>query len=61
MIQLIFKGLTDEEEFVVYRVLKALACLVRLSLLKRKLIQDLLQQVAPLLCHPVIIFPEYLS
>lgn len=47
------KGLNDEEEFVVYRVLKALACLVRLSLLKRKLIYDHLQQVAPLVCHPV--------
>jgi hypothetical protein len=45
--------LVDEEEFVVYRVLKALACFVRLSLLKRKTIYEFLRQVAPLVCHPV--------
>jgi hypothetical protein len=45
--------LIDEEEFVVYRVLKALGCLVRLSLLKRPLIYEYLRKVAPLVCHPV--------
>ncbi|UJR33847.1 hypothetical protein I4U23_021270 [Adineta vaga] len=49
---LLTQGLTDEEEFVVHRVLKALACFVRLSLLKRKTIYDFLRQVAPLVCHP---------
>jgi phosphoinositide-3-kinase regulatory subunit 4 len=49
---LLNQGLIDEEEFVVYRVLKALACFVRLSLLKRTLIYQYLRQVAPLVCHP---------
>jgi hypothetical protein len=49
----VLKGLVDEEEFVVYRVLKALACFVRLSLLKRKTIYEFLRQVASLVCHPV--------
>ncbi len=49
----VLKGLIDEEEFVVYRVLKALGCLVRLSLLKRPLIYEYLRKVAPLVCHPV--------
>jgi hypothetical protein len=49
----LLKGLIDEEEFVVYRVLKALACFVRLSLLKREKIYNFLRDVAPLVCHPV--------
>jgi hypothetical protein len=49
----VLKGLVDEEEFVVYRVLKALACFVRLALLKRKTIYEFLRQVASLVCHPV--------
>lgn len=49
---LLTAGLNDEEEFVVHRVLKTLACLVRLSLLKRKLIDRYLKEVAPLVCHP---------
>jgi len=49
---LLTAGLNDEEEFVVHRVLKTLACLVRLSLLKRKSIYRYLQEVAPLVCHP---------
>ncbi|CAF0744588.1 unnamed protein product [Didymodactylos carnosus] len=46
------QGLVDEEEFVVYRVLKALACFVRLSLLKRKTMYDFLANVSPIACHP---------
>ncbi|CAF4213118.1 unnamed protein product, partial [Rotaria sp. Silwood2] len=52
ILPLLNQGLVDEEEFVVYRVLKALACFVRLSLLKRKTIYEFLRQVAPLICHP---------
>ncbi|CAF3717218.1 unnamed protein product [Rotaria sordida] len=52
ILPLLNQGLIDEEEFVVYRVLKALACFVRLSLLKRKTIYEFLRQVAPLVCHP---------
>ncbi|CAF3347839.1 unnamed protein product [Rotaria sp. Silwood1] len=52
ILPLLNQGLVDEEEFVVYRVLKALACFVRLSLLKRKTIYEFLRQVAPLVCHP---------
>jgi hypothetical protein len=52
-IYFVLKGLFDEEEFVVYRVLKALASFVHLSLLKREKIYSFLQDVAPLVCHPV--------
>ncbi|CAF3736045.1 unnamed protein product [Rotaria magnacalcarata] len=52
ILPLLNQGLLDEEEFVVYRVLKALACFVRLSLLKRKTVYEFLRQVAPLVCHP---------
>ncbi|CAF0798186.1 unnamed protein product [Adineta steineri] len=52
ILPLLNQGLIDEEEFVVHRVLKALACFVRLSLLKRKTIYEFLRQVAPLVCHP---------
>ena len=47
------KGLTDSEEFVIYRVLKALASFVRLSLFKQKTIHEYLKEVASLVCHPV--------
>jgi len=46
------QGLTDGEEFVIYRVLKALASFVRLSLFKQKTVHEYLKEVAPLVCHP---------
>ncbi|XP_014671678.1 PREDICTED: phosphoinositide 3-kinase regulatory subunit 4-like [Priapulus caudatus] len=49
---LLQQGLSDTQEFVIAKALKAMKCLVELGLLQKLLVQELLVDVAPFLCHP---------
>ncbi|KAI8361053.1 hypothetical protein B0O80DRAFT_148594 [Mortierella sp. GBAus27b] len=52
ILPLMVQALTDSEEFVVEKVLKALTSLCDLGLFQKMAIWDLVSVVAPLLCHP---------
>lgn len=49
---LLQQGLTDSEEFVIVKTLKAVGALVELGLLLRGTVHELLRDVAPFLVHP---------
>ncbi|XP_044166445.1 phosphoinositide 3-kinase regulatory subunit 4-like [Acropora millepora] len=52
---LLEQGLSDTEEFVVSKALNALTCLVELGLLQKPALQELVSEIAPFLCHSVIL------
>ena len=47
------QGLTDSEEFVIHKTLEALNKLLSLSLIHKPIVHKLLEDITPLLCHPV--------
>jgi len=47
------QGLSDVEEFVIYKTLRALAALTELNLLQKAILQELINEVVPFLSHPV--------
>ncbi|XP_052829468.1 phosphoinositide 3-kinase regulatory subunit 4 [Octopus bimaculoides] len=51
---LIQQGLSDSEEFVIYRSLGALSSLVELGLIQKIMLYDFIQEVVPFLAHPGI-------
>ncbi|XP_048405605.1 phosphoinositide 3-kinase regulatory subunit 4 isoform X2 [Stegostoma tigrinum] len=49
---LLQQGLSDAEEFVIYKALKALTCMCQLGLLQKPHIYEFASDIAPFLCHP---------
>ncbi|KAM6450001.1 phosphoinositide 3-kinase regulatory subunit 4 isoform 1-T3 [Liasis olivaceus] len=49
---LLQQGLSDVEEFVIYKALNALTCMCQLGLLQKPHIYDFVCDIAPFLCHP---------
>ncbi|XP_005041295.1 PREDICTED: phosphoinositide 3-kinase regulatory subunit 4 isoform X2 [Ficedula albicollis] len=49
---LLQQGLTDAEEFVIYKALNALTCMCQLGLLQKPHIYEFACDIAPFLCHP---------
>uniref|UniRef100_A0A7M4EDW5 Phosphoinositide 3-kinase regulatory subunit 4 n=1 Tax=Crocodylus porosus TaxID=8502 RepID=A0A7M4EDW5_CROPO len=49
---LLQQGLSDAEEFVIYKALNALTCMCQLGLLQKPHIYDFACDIAPFLCHP---------
>ncbi|KAK2148717.1 hypothetical protein LSH36_486g02011 [Paralvinella palmiformis] len=49
---LLQQGLSDVEEFVIYKTLRALAALTELNLLQKAILQELINEVVPFLSHP---------
>lgn len=47
------QGLSDTEEYVVHKTLGALQSLVELGLMQKVIIMEFVQDVVPLLAHPV--------
>ena len=47
------QGLSDVEEFVIYKTLRALAALTELNLIQKPILQELINEVVPFLSHPV--------
>ncbi|XP_015247150.1 PREDICTED: phosphoinositide 3-kinase regulatory subunit 4 [Cyprinodon variegatus] len=49
---LLQQGLSDTEEFVIYKALNALTCMCQLGLLQKPHIYEFVSDIAPFLCHP---------
>ncbi|XP_072316340.1 phosphoinositide 3-kinase regulatory subunit 4 [Eucyclogobius newberryi] len=49
---LLQQGLSDTEEFVIYKALDALTCMCDLGLLQKTHINEFVSDIAPFLCHP---------
>nr|XP_020662521.1 phosphoinositide 3-kinase regulatory subunit 4 [Pogona vitticeps] len=49
---LLQQGLSDAEEFVIYKALNALTCMCQLGLLQKPHIYEFASDIAPFLCHP---------
>uniref|UniRef100_A0A3Q2ZC59 non-specific serine/threonine protein kinase n=1 Tax=Hippocampus comes TaxID=109280 RepID=A0A3Q2ZC59_HIPCM len=49
---LLQQGLSDTEEFVIYKALNALTCMCQLGLLQKPHIYEFVTDIAPFLCHP---------
>ncbi|NXE45451.1 PI3R4 kinase, partial [Casuarius casuarius] len=49
---LLQQGLSDAEEFVIYKALNALTCMCQLGLLQKPHIYEFSCDIAPFLCHP---------
>uniref|UniRef100_G1KAQ2 Phosphoinositide 3-kinase regulatory subunit 4 n=1 Tax=Anolis carolinensis TaxID=28377 RepID=G1KAQ2_ANOCA len=49
---LLQQGLSDAEEFVIYKALNALTCMCQLGLLQKPHIYEFACDIAPFLCHP---------
>ncbi|KAL7976793.1 hypothetical protein Chor_008742 [Crotalus horridus] len=49
---LLQQGLSDVEEFVIYKALNALTCMCQLGLLQKPHIYEFVYDIAPFLCHP---------
>uniref|UniRef100_A0A0B8RXS4 Phosphoinositide 3-kinase regulatory subunit 4 n=1 Tax=Philothamnus irregularis TaxID=1899461 RepID=A0A0B8RXS4_9SAUR len=49
---LLQQGLSDVEEFVIYKALNALTCMCQLGLLQKPHIYEFVCDIAPFLCHP---------
>uniref|UniRef100_A0A669B8K3 non-specific serine/threonine protein kinase n=1 Tax=Oreochromis niloticus TaxID=8128 RepID=A0A669B8K3_ORENI len=49
---LLQQGLSDTEEFVIYKALNALTCMCHLGLLQKPHIYEFVGDIAPFLCHP---------
>ncbi|XP_053121358.1 phosphoinositide 3-kinase regulatory subunit 4 isoform X2 [Hemicordylus capensis] len=49
---LLQQGLSDAEEFVIYKALSALTCMCQLGLLQKPHIYEFACDIAPFLCHP---------
>ncbi|KAM9322734.1 phosphoinositide 3-kinase regulatory subunit 4 isoform 2-T2 [Pholidichthys leucotaenia] len=49
---LLQQGLSDTEEFVIYKALNALTCMCKLGLLQKPHIYEFVADIAPFLCHP---------
>ncbi|XP_041962566.1 phosphoinositide 3-kinase regulatory subunit 4 isoform X1 [Alosa sapidissima] len=49
---LLQQGLSDAEEFVIYKALNALTCMCQLGLLQKPHIYEFVCDIAPFLCHP---------
>ncbi|KTG32500.1 hypothetical protein cypCar_00018710 [Cyprinus carpio] len=49
---LLQQGLSDVEEFVIYKALNALTCMCQLGLLQKPHIYEFVSDIAPFLCHP---------
>ncbi|XP_047667509.1 phosphoinositide 3-kinase regulatory subunit 4 isoform X4 [Tachysurus fulvidraco] len=49
---LLQQGLSDVEEFVIYKALNALTCMCQLGLLQKTHIYEFVGDIAPFLCHP---------
>ncbi|XP_077453778.1 phosphoinositide 3-kinase regulatory subunit 4 [Stigmatopora argus] len=49
---LLQQGLSDTEEFVIYKALDALTCMCQLGLLQKPHIYEFVADIAPFLCHP---------
>ncbi|XP_042328924.1 LOW QUALITY PROTEIN: phosphoinositide 3-kinase regulatory subunit 4 [Sceloporus undulatus] len=49
---LLQQGLSDAEEFVIYKALNALTCMCQLGLLQKPHIYEFAYDIAPFLCHP---------
>lgn len=49
---LLQQGLSDTEEFVIYKALNALTCMCELGLLQKPHIYEFVSDIAPFLCHP---------
>ncbi|XP_070582447.1 phosphoinositide 3-kinase regulatory subunit 4 isoform X3 [Erythrolamprus reginae] len=49
---LLQQGLSDVEEFVIYKALNALTCMCQLGLLQKPQIYEFVCDIAPFLCHP---------
>ncbi|KAI5606557.1 phosphoinositide 3-kinase regulatory subunit 4 isoform X1, partial [Silurus asotus] len=49
---LLQQGLSDVEEFVIYKALNALTCMCQLGLLQKTHIYEFVSDIAPFLCHP---------
>uniref|UniRef100_A0A8C6Y4K7 Phosphoinositide 3-kinase regulatory subunit 4 n=1 Tax=Naja naja TaxID=35670 RepID=A0A8C6Y4K7_NAJNA len=49
---LLQQGLSDIEEFVIYKALNALTCMCQLGLLQKPHIYEFVCDIAPFLCHP---------
>ncbi|KAJ0000653.1 hypothetical protein NQD34_012495 [Periophthalmus magnuspinnatus] len=49
---LLQQGLSDTEEFVIYKALNALTCMCDLGLLQKPHINEFVSDIAPFLCHP---------
>ncbi|XP_028835942.1 phosphoinositide 3-kinase regulatory subunit 4 isoform X2 [Denticeps clupeoides] len=49
---LLQQGLSDAEEFVIYKALNALTCMCHLGLLQKPHIYEFVSDIAPFLCHP---------
>ena len=47
------QGLSDAEEFVIHKTLKALTALTELGLLQKPILHELLADIVPFFCHPV--------
>ncbi|XP_014912217.1 phosphoinositide 3-kinase regulatory subunit 4 isoform X1 [Poecilia latipinna] len=49
---LLQQGLSDTEEFVIFKALNALTCMCQLGLLQKPHIYEFVSDIAPFLCHP---------
>eukprot|EP00063_Salmo_salar_P052348 XP_014027183.1 PREDICTED: phosphoinositide 3-kinase regulatory subunit 4-like [Salmo salar] len=49
---LLQQGLSDAEEFVIYKALNSLTCMCQLGLLQKPHIYEFVSDIAPFLCHP---------
>uniref|UniRef100_A0A3B5MVE6 non-specific serine/threonine protein kinase n=1 Tax=Xiphophorus couchianus TaxID=32473 RepID=A0A3B5MVE6_9TELE len=49
---LLQQGLSDTEEFVIFKALNALTCMCQLGLLQKPHIYEFVGDIAPFLCHP---------
>ncbi|TWW79823.1 phosphoinositide 3-kinase regulatory subunit 4 [Takifugu flavidus] len=49
---LLQQGLSDTEEFVIYKALNALTCMCQLGLLQKPHIYEFVSDIAPFSCHP---------
>ncbi|XP_069762900.1 phosphoinositide 3-kinase regulatory subunit 4 isoform X3 [Narcine bancroftii] len=49
---LLQQGLSDAEEFVIYKALNAMTCMCQLGLLQKPHIYEFANDIAPFLCHP---------
>ncbi|XP_028280829.1 phosphoinositide 3-kinase regulatory subunit 4 [Parambassis ranga] len=49
---LLQQGLSDTEEFVIYKALNALTCMCQLGLLQKPHIYEFVSDISPFLCHP---------
>ncbi|KAI7806826.1 phosphoinositide 3-kinase regulatory subunit 4 isoform X4 [Triplophysa rosa] len=49
---LLQQGLSDVEEFVIYKALNALTCMCQLGLLQKPHIYEFVSDIAPFSCHP---------